>query len=167
MGTGAFLFPDAHNGGMNRGWVFKADAPRAVILVRFLVGGVFLSEGIQKFLFPAALGAGRFLKIGIPLPEIMAPFVGAVEVVCGALLILGLATRLATIPLIIDIGVAIATTKIPIWLASGFWAMAHEARTDYSMLAGLLFLLVSGAGRWSMDRVLAPRKVKPYTGGIG
>lgn len=148
---------------MSRDWVFKASAPRAVILVRLMVGGVFLSEGIQKFLFPAALGAGRFLKIGIPLPELTAPFVGAVEVVCGALLILGLATRLATIPLIIDMAVAIATTKIPILMANGFWAMAHEARTDYSMLLGLLFLLVSGAGGLSFDRALAPRKAKSLT----
>ena len=148
---------------MNRDWVFNASAPRAVILVRLMVGGVFLSEGVQKFLFPAALGAGRFLKIGIPLPDLTAPFVGAVEIVCGALLILGLATRLATVPLIIDMAVAIATTKIPILMANGFWAMAHEARTDYSMLLGLLFLLVSGAGGWSFDRALAPRKAKSLT----
>ncbi len=138
-------------------WIFKAGPPRAVILVRFLVGAVFLSEGIQKFLYPEALGVGRFVKIGIPAPEIMAPFVGVVEIVCGALLILGLLTRLAAAPLLIDISVAIATTKIPMWVGKGFWAMAHEARTDYCMLLGLIFLLFSGAGPWSVDRVLAPR----------
>lgn len=141
---------------MTRRWVFHAAAPRANILIRFMVGGVFLSEGIQKFLFPAALGAGRFAKIGIPLPELTAPFVGAVEVVCGALLILGLATRLATIPLIVNMLVAISTTKIPLLTASGFWTMAHESRTDYCMLLGSLFLLVSGAGSLSFDRALAP-----------
>jgi putative oxidoreductase len=126
-----------------------------VILIRLAVGAVFLAEGIQKFLFPDALGVGRFTKIGIPDPHLMAPFVGVFEVGCGALLILGLLTRLAAIPLIIDMLVAVATTKIPILLKSGFWAMAHEARTDYAMLLGCLFFLIVGAGRWSMDACLA------------
>jgi uncharacterized membrane protein YphA (DoxX/SURF4 family) len=116
-----------------------------------MVGGVFLSEGIQKFLFPTALGAGRFATIGIPAPQIMAPFVGVVEIVCGLLLILGLVTRLAALPLFIDILVAIATTKVPMLLKSGFWAAAHEARTDYCMLLGLIFLLTVGGGPWSLD----------------
>ena len=125
--------------------------PPAVILVRAMVGGVFLSEGIQKFLFPAALGVGRFATIGIPAPQIMAPFVGGVEIVCGLLVILGLVTRLAALPLLIDILVAIATTKVPMLLKSGFWAAAHEARTDYCMLLGLIFLLAVGGGPWSLD----------------
>src|SRR5918911_5094873 len=112
------------------------NAHPAVILVRLLVGAVFLSEGIQKFLFPDDLGVGRFIKIGIPRPEVMASFVGVVEIVCGALLILGLLTRLAAIPLIIDMLVALTTTKIPILRDKGFWSMAHEARTDYCMLLG-------------------------------
>src|ERR1022692_5082337 len=84
-----------------------------LLLLRFLVGWVFLSEGIQKFLFPAALGAGRFEKIGIPAPQFTGPFVGGVEISCGAMLILGIATHYALVPLLIDIGVAIATTKVP------------------------------------------------------
>ncbi len=135
--------------------LLKVDAPSAVILIRFLVGAVFLSEGIQKFLFPDALGVGRFAKIGIPAPALTAPFVGVVEIVFGTLLLLGLFTRLAAIPLLIDISVAIATTKIPLWLSKGFWSMAHEARTDYSMLLGAIFLLIVGAGPWSLDRILA------------
>jgi uncharacterized membrane protein YphA (DoxX/SURF4 family) len=127
------------------------SAPAAVILVRLLVGGVFLSEGIQKFLFPDALGVGRFIKIGIPAACVLAPFVGVVEIVGGLLLIVGLLTRLAAIPLIIDMLVAIATTKIPILVESGFWAAAHEARTDYAMLLGLIFLLLVGAGPLSVD----------------
>ena len=126
-----------------------------VVLVRFIVGAVFLTEGLQKFMFPDALGVGRFIKIGIPAPAIMAPFVGAVETGCGALLILGLLTRLAVIPLIIDMVVAIFTTKIPILLKTSFWAMAHEARTDFTMLFACLFLLIVGAGRWSMDAGLS------------
>jgi putative oxidoreductase len=126
-------------------------APSATVLVRVMVGWVFLSEGVQKFLFPAALGAGRFAKIGIPAPQFFAPFVGIVEIVCGALLIVGLVTRLASIPLLIDILVAIATTKIPMLSKSGFWAMMHEARTDFCMLLGLIFLLIVGSGTLSFD----------------
>jgi putative oxidoreductase len=124
---------------------------RAVIIIRLLVGLVFLSEGIQKFLFPAALGVGRFEKIGIPFPHFFAPFVGVVEIVCGALVVLGLMTKLASMPLLIDIGTAIATTKVPMLIKQGFWPAAHEARTDLSMLLGLIFLLIVGGGPWALD----------------
>jgi putative oxidoreductase len=143
-------------------------APSSVILIRIAVGGIFLSEGIQKFLFPNDLGAGRFIKIGIPAPEAMAPFVGVIEIVCGSLIIFGLITRLATIPLIMDMCVALISTKIPILLGHGFWrfgvsklpsygfwSMAHEARTDFAMLLGSIFLLIVGAGAWSLDARLA------------
>lgn len=126
-------------------------------IVRVLVGAVFLSEGIQKFLFPAALGVGRFEHIGIPVPQVSAPFVAVVEIACGALLLAGLWTRLAALLLLIDICVAIATTKVPMLFDKGFWATAHEARTDWSMLLGLVFLLVSGAGQHSLDAHLAAR----------
>jgi putative oxidoreductase len=135
-----------------RNLLFSTNAARATILIRLLVGAVFLSEGIQKFLFPAALGVGRFIKIGIPAPQFFAPLVGIVEIVCGTLLIIGLLTRLATIPLIIDISVAIITTKIPMLSTAGFWSMAHEARTDYCMFLGLVFLLLVGSGPFSIDR---------------
>ena len=136
--------------------LFSTNGPRATILIRLLVGAVFLSEGIQKFLFPSALGVGRFTKIGIPAPQFFAPFVGVVEIVCGTLLIVGLVTRLAAIPLMIDISVAIITTKIPMLYTAGFWSMAHEARTDYCMLLGLLFLLLVGSGPFSIDRRVEP-----------
>ncbi|MBI3336125.1 DoxX family protein [Candidatus Peregrinibacteria bacterium] len=97
---------------------------------------------MQKFLFPEALGVGRFIKIGIPWPEVMAPFVGVTEIVCGTLILLGIRTSLAAVPLLIDICVAIATTKLPMLFQKGFWATAHEARTDYAMLLGLLFLII-------------------------
>jgi len=122
-----------------------------------MVGCVFLSEGLQKFLFAESLGVGRFIKIGIPAPEIMAPFVGGVEIVCGALVLAGLYTRLASVPLIINMLVAISTTKIPILIEKGFWAMAHESRTDWSMLLGSIVLLLVGSGRWSVDSLLADR----------
>jgi len=150
--------------------LLSTNAPAATLLVRLLVGSVFLSEGIQKFLYPAELAAGRFAKIGVPNPESMGPFVGGCEVVCGALLIIGLLTRLAAIVLLIDISVAILSTKIPLLLGHGFWgfslpkvpdygfwSMMHEARTDFSMWLGLLFLLIVGAGKkWSLDAAISP-----------
>ena len=126
-------------------------APRSVVLIRWLVGAVFLAEGIQKFLFPVALGVGRFAKIGIPAPELLAPFVGVVEITCGTLLIVGLLTRWAAVPLLIDMAVAIVTTKVPMLHTQGFWAMVHEARTDWCMCLGALFLLITGPGAWSLD----------------
>jgi putative oxidoreductase len=123
----------------------------AALLLRILVGWVFLTEGIQKFLFTEALGFGRFAKIGIPYPHITAPFVGVVEIACGMLLMVGLVTRFAAIPLLIDIGVAIATTKIPMLLHQGFWPAMHEGRTDFCMLFGLIAILCIGPGRISCD----------------
>lgn len=147
----------------------STNAPASTVLVRLLVGSVFLSEGIQKFLYPLELAAGRFTKIGIPAPEMMGPFVGGCEIFCGALLIIGLLTRLAAIVLLIDISVAIVSTKIPVLLGHGFWgfslqklprygfwSMMHEARTDFSMWLGLLFMLIVGAGKkWSLDAAIA------------
>jgi uncharacterized membrane protein YphA (DoxX/SURF4 family) len=134
----------------------------AGIVVRLLVGLVFLPEGVKKFLFPEQWGAGRFARIGIPAPELMAHFVGAVEIVCGVLVLIGFLTRLATVPLLVDILVAIATTKVPLlWRATavsrkvGFWSMQAESRTDYAMLMGLVFLLLAGAGSLSLDARIA------------
>lgn len=148
------------------------------ILIRLLVGlVVFFPEGIQKLAFPAPMGAGRFVAFGIPFPHFFGPFVGWVEIICGALIILGLLTRLAAIPLIIDMIVAIVATKIPIllghgfwgfhWVLStarpGFWGMAHEARTDLCMLLGAIYLLIEGGGRWSLDGWLLRRgRSQPY-----
>jgi uncharacterized membrane protein YphA (DoxX/SURF4 family) len=131
---------------------------------------VFFPEGIQKLLFPSILGAGRFAKIGIPWPDVLGPFVGVVEISCGALIILGLATRFAAVPLIVVMIVAIVSTKIPILLGEdfwifhvaplsryGFWSMLHEARADFDMLLGCILLLVVGGGRWSLDAHLSRR----------
>jgi putative oxidoreductase len=122
-----------------------------LLLVRILVGWVFLSEGIQKFLFPGALGAGRFQRIGIAAPHFTGPFVGVVEIVCGTMLIAGFFTSIAVIPLLIDIAVAIATTKIPMLLKEGFWPAMHEGRTDFCMLLGLVAIGLLGAGKFSLD----------------
>jgi uncharacterized membrane protein YphA (DoxX/SURF4 family) len=152
--------------------VLRTHAPGWSILVRLLVGlVVFFPEGIQKLVFPEILGAGRFAHIGIPHPELMGPFVGVVEIICGALIILGLFTRLAAIPLIVIMIVAIISTKIPILLGHdfwifhlpklpryGFWSMLHEARADFCMLLASLYLLIDGAGTWSLDARLARGK---------
>jgi uncharacterized membrane protein YphA (DoxX/SURF4 family) len=149
--------------------LLRTRAEGWTILVRLMVGlVVFFPEGIQKLVFPEILGAGRFANIGIPYPEVMGPFVGTVEVVCGTLIILGLLTRLAAIPLIVIMVVAIVSTKLPIlaghdiWIFRmprlvryGFWSMAHEARDDFLMLLGSIYLLIAGAGAWSLDAVLA------------
>jgi len=134
--------------------VLGSDAPDWTVLIRVMVGAVFLSEGLQKFLFAAERGAGRFARIGLPEPELLGPFVGAFEVACGVLVLLGLATRLAAVPLVTIMLVAIATTELPMLGERGFWVMAHEARTDWSMLLGSLYLLIVGAGGWSLDRRL-------------
>lgn len=135
-----------------------SQAPAAVLLIRLMVGAVFLSEGIQKFLFPAEVGTGRFDKIGLPSPEFLGPFVGSFEITCGALVLLGLCTRLAVVPLLAIMAVALYSTKLPIFLKSGFWKMAHEARTDFSMVMGALFLLIVGAGTWSWDAYSSRKK---------
>jgi uncharacterized membrane protein YphA (DoxX/SURF4 family) len=129
----------------------KISDGSVTIMIRLMVGTVFLTEGIQKFLFPALLGVGRFTTIGIPWPEFTAPFVGVVEIACGAMLILGLWGRLAAIPLLIDILVAIYTTKYPFLMKHGFWGAMHESRVDFCMFCGLIFLLIAGPGRFSID----------------
>ncbi|HVY66972.1 MAG TPA: DoxX family protein [Gammaproteobacteria bacterium] len=143
------------------------------ILVRLAVGLVFLPEGIQKLVFPALLGSGRFARIGIPWPDVLGPFVGSVEIVCGLLILLGLLTRLAAVPLVITMVVAIVSTKIPILLGRdwwmfhvadlpryGWWSFLHETRTDWAMLMGALYLLAAGAGGWSLDALLAGRRLQ-------
>ena len=152
-----------------RAWLLDTRANGWSILVRLLVGlVVFLPEGIQKLAFPEVLGAGRFAHIGIPYPDLLGPFVGVVEMVCGTLIILGFLTRLGSIPLIIIMIVAIVSTKVPILLGQdfwifhvpklaryGFWSMLHEARADFAMLLGSLYLLIEGAGAWSLDAIIA------------
>lgn len=123
----------------------------STFLIRLMVGAVFLSEGIQKFLFAEEVGSGRFAKIGLPFPEILGPFVGTTEIIAGTLLLLGLFTRLAAIPTLVIMLVAISVTKIDIGLEQGVWEMLHASRTDWSMLIGSIFLLIRGGGMASVD----------------
>jgi len=140
--------------------LLRTDNSPTTILIRLMVGAVFLSEGIQKFLFPDSLGAGRFAKIGLPSPEFLGSFVGGFEIGCGALVLLGLLTRLASIPLIVIMLVAIATTKAEVLANEGFWPLLHGSRTDWAMLLGSSFLLLKGGGYWSLDRQLHARQAK-------
>lgn len=139
---------------MNKRSVLKTPDQASIILIRLMVGIVFISEGIQKFFFPEIRGAGRFEKIGLPSPEILGGFVGFFEILCGTLLLFGFLTRLASIPLIVIMLVAITTTKIDILTSEGFWEMMHASRTDWAMLLGSLFLLIKGGGKWSVDLIL-------------
>lgn len=147
-----------------RAWWLSPGKLDWAILIRLSLAFVFVFEGYQKLVFPDILGAGRFAKIGIPYSELMGPFVGWVELICGLLMLLGLFTRLAAVPLIVIMAVAILSTKVPILLGQdwlifklrdldryGFLSMTHETRTDFAMLMESIFILLSGAGRWSID----------------
>jgi len=150
--------------------LFTADARPAAALIRLTVGLVFFSEGAGKFLSPDQQGTGRFARIGLPAPELLGPFVGATELFCGWLLLVGLVTRLAAAPLFCTMVVALLSTKVPILLGRGYfifvhtfapkaglWAFLHESRTDLAMLAGTAFLMLVGSDRFTLDaRFAAP-----------
>ena len=121
------------------------------LLPRLIVGLIFLSEGIQKYLFPELLGTGRFEEIGFADPAFWAYFTATFEMICGLFILIGLFTRIAAIPLLIIMLTAFITTKWPILMNKGFWSMAHEYRTDFAMTLLLIYLLIYGAGKWSVD----------------
>lgn len=148
---------------MRSWWHIPGDS-RWAIFIRISLAFVFVLEGYQKLILPDALGAGRFAKIGIPWPDLMGPFVGIVEIVCGLLILAGFLARFAAVPLIVVMVVAILSTKVPIllghdWLIFrvreldryGFLSMTHETRTDFAMLMEAIFILLAGAGRLSVD----------------
>lgn len=131
--------------------VFKTINDNRAIIVRLVVGLIFLSEGIQKFMFPELLGPGRFEKIGFTNPEFWAFFTASFEISCSTFILAGFLTRLAAIPLLAVMGTAFVTTKWPLLIDKGFWNFAHEYRTDFAMTLLLLYLLIYGAGKWSLD----------------
>jgi len=129
------------------------------LLIRLTVGLIFFSEGIQKFIRPGEVGAGRFAKIGFPNPTFWAQFTGCFEIVCGGMLLAGFLTRLSAIPLLIIMVVAFVTTKYKIIGEKGFWSMAHEYRTDFAMTMLLIFLIIYGGGKYSVDKNLTDSKL--------
>lgn len=144
--------------------LLNTDAAKTTILIRLMVGGIFLSEGIQKMLYPMIRGAGRFESLGFPNPELIGSLIGFIEVFAGLMILMGLFTRIGSLCTISIMSVAIIVTKIPIAFGGsfgpfelvdlemyGFWSMAHEMRTDFAMWLGSLFLLIKGGGRWSID----------------
>ena len=158
---------------LNRLWQWlinpPLDAPSATILLRLMAGSVFLWEGVLKFVY-ANQGVGRFTKLGFPFPQATANFDGMLEIVGGILLITGFLTRLISIPFIIEMIVAMLSTKIPLYLGTsplplppappqiGFWAVLHEIRSEYAQLMTTAFLLIAGPGRWSLDALLARKR---------
>jgi putative oxidoreductase len=145
------------------------SAPKATILIRLMAGGVFLWEGVLKFVYTNQ-GVGRFTKIGIPAPHFTAPFVGVLEIVGGILLLTGFLTRLVSIPFVIEMLVAMTSTKIALYLGTsplplppappqvGIWAVLHEIRSDYAQLLSVLFLGIAGPGPWSLDALFTRRR---------
>lgn len=134
-----------------------------MILIRVVVGLIFLTEGILKFVYPGELGAGRFVHIGLPFPHILAPFVGAVEIAGGVALLLSLYAGDAALLLLIVILTAIATTKVPILVGHrlgvfappkldhyGLLSFIHEARTDLAMLFGLVAILLDNGMKFRL-----------------
>jgi putative oxidoreductase len=139
------------------GIISPAWRSRWIIFIRLAVGLIFSTQGILKYMDPN-MGVNRFTRIGFPHPYLVAHFVGAFEIVCGILVLIGLVVRPAALPLLIIICTAITTTKIPeLFRANqGFWFMVSDARTDFAMLLSLLFLLRAGAGLWSFDARFLP-----------
>ncbi|MGQ3888620.1 DoxX family protein [Legionella sp. CNM-1927-20] len=148
--------------------IFSTTASPWVIFIRLAVGLVFFPEGIQKLIFPELFGAGRFKALGLPFPQLLGPLVGWLELICGLLILLGLFTRIACIPLIILMIISLITTKIPICFGGqwgifqvrevnryGVWSFLHESRSDWAMLMGCCYLLIVGAGSWSLDAYLS------------
>jgi len=143
--------------------------PDSILLLRLMAGGVFLWEGILKFVYTNQ-GVGRFTKLGMPFPAFTADFVASLEIVGGLLLITGLVTRMIAVPFIIEMIVAILSTKISMFLGTsplplppvlpkvGIWAVLHEVRSEYAQIMTVIFLLINGPGRWSLDALLQKRR---------
>ena len=155
-----------------------SDGPKSTLVLRLMAGGVFLWEGILKFVY-VNQGVGRFTKLGMPFPHFTATFVGYLEIVGGLLLLTGLMTRMIAIPFIAEMIVAMLSTKIALYLGRsplplppsppqvGVWAVLHEIRSEYAQLLTVIFLLVNGPGKWSLDAVLLRRWRKAGASELG
>jgi uncharacterized membrane protein YphA (DoxX/SURF4 family) len=151
------------------------DGPRSILYLRLMAGGVFFWEGLLKFVYTNQ-GVGRFTKLGFPHPEFTATFVACFEIAGGLLMMSGLLTRLVALPFVVEMIVAILSTKISLYLGTyplplppappkvGFWAVLHEIRADYAQILTSTFLLVNGPGKWSLDALLQ-RRTAPQASG--
>jgi uncharacterized membrane protein YphA (DoxX/SURF4 family) len=158
------------------------DGPRSILYLRLMAGGVFFWEGLLKFVYTNQ-GIGRFTKLGFPYPEFTATFVACFEIAGGLLLVSGLLTRLVALPFVIEMIVAILSTKISLYLGTyplplppappkiGIWAVLHEIRADYAQILTSAFLLINGPGKWSLDALLkrrtAPARVSTPAQNLG
>jgi putative oxidoreductase len=141
------------------------DGPKSILLLRLMAGGVFLWEGILKFVYTNQ-GVGRFTKLGMPVPHFTAVSVAVLEIAGGLLLLSGFLTRFISIPFVVEMIVAMLSTKIALYLGRsplplppappkiGIWAVLHEVRSEYAQLLTVLFLLINGPGPWSLDALL-------------
>ena len=140
-----------------------------ILILRLMAGGVFFSEGILKFVYTNQ-GVGRFTKLGFPMPELLANFIGTTEIIGGLFLLFGIFTRFTAFWFIVEMIVVLITTKISLYLGTsplplppappkvGIWAVLHESRSDYAQLLTCIFLLIQGAGRKSLDTFLRKPK---------
>jgi putative oxidoreductase len=138
------------------------EGPRSILFLRVMAGGVFFWEGILKFVYTNQ-GIGRFTKLGMPFPHFTADFVALLEIGGGLLLLAGSLTRWISVPFIVEMIVAMLSTKISLYLGTsplplppappriGFWAVLHEVRSEYAQALVVAFLLINGPGRWSLD----------------
>ena len=156
------------------------DGPPSILVLRLMAGGVFFWEGILKFVYTNQ-GVGRFTKLGMPLPAFTADFVACLEIIGGLLVLFGFMTRLISVPFIIEMVVAILSTKVSLYLGTsplplppsppqiGIWAVLHEIRSEYAQILTMVFLLLNGPGQWSLDALLFKRRTqhKPTEVGSG
>jgi uncharacterized membrane protein YphA (DoxX/SURF4 family) len=143
--------------------------PKSILAIRLMVGSVFFWEGILKFVYTNQ-GVGRFTKLGLPMPGVLGPAIACLEIGGGLLLMSGLATRWISVPFIVEMIVAMLSTKIGVYLGTsplpkppappmiGPWAVLHEIRSDWAQIACCVFLLLAGPGPWSLDALLARRR---------
>ena len=131
--------------------ILKTGNDNKTLFIRIIVSLIFISEGIQKYLFLAVFGPGYFAEIGFNHSFFWAYFTGAFEIICGILILFGLLTRLASIPLLIIMITAFITTKLPLLINKGFMTFAHEYSTDFSLTLLLILLIIYGGGNWSVD----------------
>jgi putative oxidoreductase len=140
-----------------KSYILSTTNDSKIILIRLVVSLIFISEGIQKYLFLEILGPGRFQEIGFSHAFFWAYFTGACEMIFGFMVLLGFLTRVASVPLLIIMAAAFITTKIPLFVTQGFWTFLHEYQTDFSLTVLLVILFICGGGKWSADLKILTR----------